>query len=107
MVGYYNEFTVAKRQFFKLLIKKNSDNQNNIKSGLLVSGMSTVWLNTNSCAQQYMFYLDTYLITVLSSLYGIIMYCAINAPGNGNNVVDVMNATDKRFSKGKWNFLVN
>ena len=35
------------------------------------------------------------------------MYCAINAPGNGNNVVNVINETDKMFSKGTWNFLVN
>ena len=32
------------------------------------------------------------------------MYCTINAPGNGNNVVDVINATYKIFLKGKWNF---
>ena len=72
-----------------------------------MSGMSTVWLYTNSCAQQYMLYLATYLMTVLSYLYGIIMYCTINAPGNGNNVVDVINAADKLFLKVKRNFLVN
>ena len=64
-------------------------------------------LETNGCAKQYMFYLAKYLSTVLSYLYGIIMYCTINAPGNGNNVVDVINTTDKFFLKGKWNFLVN
>ena len=69
--------------------------------------MSKVWLDTNCCAHQYMFYLDIYLITVLSSLYVIIMYFAINSPGNGNNVVNVINETDKMFSKGTWNFLVN
>ena len=72
-----------------------------------MSGMSILWLNTNSCAQQCMLYLDTYLMNVLSYLYGIIMYCTINAPGNGNNVVDVINAADKLFLKLKWNFLVN
>ena len=35
-----------------------------------------------------------YLITMLSSLYGIIMYNAINAPGHGNNVVDGLIATE-------------
>ena len=72
-----------------------------------MSGISKVWLDTNGCATQYMFYLATYLMTLLSSLYGIIMYCAINAPGNGNNVVNVINETYKLFLKGKWNFLVN
>ena len=44
-------------------------------------------------------------MTVLSSSYGIIMYQAINAPGNGNNVVDVINATDKRNLKGKMELM--
>ena len=77
------------------------------KSGLLVSSMSTVWLETNGCAKQYMLYLATYLMTVISSLYGIIMYGEILAYVNGNNVVDVINATVKLFLKGKWNFLLN
>ena len=52
------------------------------------------WLcQKNSCV------LDIYLTTVLSSSYGIIMYIAINEPGHGNNFVDVLNATDKKFMK--------
>ena len=35
-----------------------------------------------------------YLMTVLSSSYGIIMDCAINARGNGNNVVYGINTKD-------------
>ena len=47
-------------------------------------------------------------MNVLSYLYGIIMYCAINAPGHGNDVVDELNATDKNnFKEKKRNFLVN
>ena len=34
-----------------------------------------------------------YLMTVLSSLYGMIMDIANNVPGHGNNDVDVINAT--------------
>ena len=44
---------------------------------------------------------------MLSSWYGIIIDSAINAPGHGNNVVDGMNATDKRYLKEKWNLSVN
>ena len=40
-----------------------------------------------------------YLMSVLSSSYVIIMDRAINAPGNGTNVVDGLNATDKRHLK--------
>ena len=39
--------------------------------------------------------LDIYLLTVLSSLYGIKMYRAINAPDQINNVLDGFNATEK------------
>ena len=37
---------------------------------------------------------------MLSSSYGIIMDCAINAQGHGSNVVDVLNATEKLYFKG-------
>ena len=40
-------------------------------------------------------------MTVLSYSYGIIMDCTINAPGHGNNVVDGLNAMDKRYLKGE------
>ena len=62
--------------------------------------MSTLWEDTNGCAKQYSCFLDIYLITVLSYSYGIIMYLEINAPVRGNNVVDEINATEKRYLKG-------
>ena len=43
--------------------------------------------------------LAIYLTIVLSSFYGIIMDSKINAPGDGNNVVDRINATDKFYVK--------
>ena len=33
------------------------------------------------------------------------MYRAINAPGHVNNVVDALNATEKRYQKGKMELL--
>ena len=59
--------------------------------------MSTVWEDTDGCDKQYRFDLDIYLMTVLSPSYGIKMDRAINAPGHGNNVVDGINATEKRY----------
>ena len=44
-------------------------------------------------------------MTVLSSLYGIIMDRSINSPGNGNDIVDVLNATDKRYLKEQMELL--
>ena len=61
--------------------------------------MSTVWEDNYGCVKQYMCALAVHLMTVLSSSYVIIMDLAINAPGHENNVVDGLNATDKRYLK--------
>ena len=50
----------------------------NFESGILVTGMSTVLEETDGCAKQYRCALAVYLMTVLSSSYGIIMDCSIN-----------------------------
>ena len=55
---------------------------------------------TNGCATQYMCDLAIYLMTVLSSSYGIIMNRAIDVLGHGKNFIDGINATDKRYLKG-------
>ena len=47
-----------------------------------MSGMSTLWEDTYVCANKYMCDFDIYLMTVLSSSYGIIMDDAINQPGH-------------------------
>ena len=64
-------------------------------------GISTVWEDTDGSANQYRCALYVYLMTVLSSPYGVIIYCVINAPGRGNNVVDGLNAMVKRYLKGE------
>ena len=50
--------------------------------------------------KQYICALEIYLMTLLSSSYGIIMDHAINAPGRGNNAVQGLNATYKLYLKG-------
>ena len=62
--------------------------------------MSKVWEDTDGVAKQYICALDTYLMTALSSLYGIIIDRSINAPCHVNNVVDGLNATYKGYLKG-------
>ena len=54
--------------------------------------MSTVCEDTNNCTNKYRCALAIYLITALSSSYGIIMDRSIDASGHGNNVVDRFNA---------------
>ena len=54
-----------------------------LESGILVSGMSTVWEDIDGGTNQYKRALPIYLMTVLSSSYGIIMDHAVNAPVHG------------------------
>ena len=70
-----------------------------LESGILVCGVLTVWEDTDGCAKQYRCDLDIYLITVLSSSYGIITDRIINSPGHGNNVVYGLNATEFFYFK--------
>ena len=65
-----------------------------------MSGMSTVREDTYGCAKQYRRALAIYLMTFLSYPYGIIMVCAINAPGHRKKVVDELNATKKTLFEG-------
>ena len=77
---------------FKLLIIKKNP-------GILLSGVSKVWEDTYGCANKYICDLDIYWTNVLSSSYRIIMDRAINVPVIGNNVVDGINATGRRYLK--------
>ena len=71
-----------------------------IESGLLVSGMSTLWEDTNDFTNQYKCDLAIYIISLLSYLYDIIMNREINSPCHRKNIVDGPNATDKHYLKG-------
>ena len=53
-----------------------------LESVKLVSGMLTIGEDTGGYAKRYRCPLGIYLMTVLSSLYSIIMDRAINAPGH-------------------------
>ena len=44
-------------------------------------------------------------MTVFSSSYGIIMDRAMNAPGNGNNDVGILNTADKCYLKGEMEII--
>ena len=63
--------------------------------------------DTDGCAKQYRFTLAVYWMTVLSSLCRIIMYHAINPPGYGNTVVDIINSTYKHYLKGEMKPIEN
>ena len=59
--------------------------------------MSTIWENTDGCAEQYRCATALYLMSVLSQCHSIIFYRVIIAPGHGKEVVDVINAIGKHY----------
>ena len=66
-----------------------------------MSGISTLWEDIDLCYNQYRCASVIYLMSVLLSSYGIVMNREINATGHGNNVVDGINTTERRYLKGE------
>ena len=64
---------------------------------LLTTSLSTVWENTDGCAEQYICASALYPMSVMSQDFSIISYRGISAPGNGQEVVYGLNAVDKRY----------
>ena len=64
-----------------------------------MAGMSTLREDNDGFDKQYMCDFDTYLMTLLSSLYGTIMDHVIHAHVHVNNVVDRLNVTEKHYLK--------
>ena len=62
-----------------------------------MSVTSTVWEDTDGCSKQYKCDLSIYLMTVVSSSYGIIIDSVINVHGHINIGFGGINTTDKRF----------
>ena len=61
------------------------------------TSLSTIWENTDGCAEQYRCASALYLMSVMSQTYSIIIYRSISAPGHGKEVVYGLNAVDKRY----------
>ena len=67
------------------------------KQKKLTSTFSTIWENTDGCAEKYICASVLYLISVLSQSHSIIIDQGISAPGYGKEVVDGLNATYKWY----------
>ena len=59
--------------------------------------LSTIWENPDSCDEQYRCASVLYLLSVMSQCYSVIIYQGISSPEHGKEVVDVLNAVDKRY----------
>ena len=64
---------------------------------VLFSDMSTIWENTDGFEDQYLCTAALYLLSVLTYAYNIIIYHGVGAPVNVREVVDGLNATDKKI----------
>ena len=64
---------------------------------VLTSTLSTIWENTDGCADQYICASSLHLMSVLSQGYSIIIDQGMSAPGHGREVIDGLNVIDKRY----------
>ena len=64
---------------------------------LLTTSLSTIWGNTDGCAEHYICASALYLMPVMSHTYSIIIDQGISAPGHGKEVVDGLNAVGKHY----------
>ena len=62
-----------------------------------MSELSTIWGNTDGCADQYRCASALYLMLVLSQRHPVKIYWCISAPEHGKDVIDGINAIDKRY----------
>ena len=67
------------------------------KKKVLTTSLSKILENTDGCAEQYICASALYLMSVMSKTYPIIIDRGISAPGHGKEVVDGLNAVDKRY----------
>ena len=61
----------------------------------------TVWESTDECYKQYRYGSTPYSLSNINFTYKIIIDRMIGAPDHGKDIVDGINASDKRYWKGK------
>ena len=62
-----------------------------------MSALSTIWENTDGCAEQYICDTALYFMSVLSQRHSIIFDRGISAPGHGKEVVYGINYIDRCY----------
>ena len=64
---------------------------------MLTASLSTIWENTDGCAEQYICASALYLMSVMSQCYLVIIDRGIIAPRNGKDFLSGINVVDKRY----------
>ena len=67
------------------------------KKKVLTASLSTIWENTDGCAEQYRCASALYLMSLISHTFSLIIDRGIIVPGHGKEVVDGLNAVDTRY----------
>jgi hypothetical protein len=62
---------------------------------------SMEWQDTDGCGKEYRCGTALYLLSLLASPIHVVIDRVMGAPGHGKDIVDGLNATDKRFLKDK------
>ena len=62
-----------------------------------MSSLIKIWGNTDGCSEQYRCASAIHLMSFMSQRYSVIIYQGISVTGHGKQVVDVINAIDKRY----------
>ena len=60
----------------------------------------TVWEATDECYNQYCFSVTIYFLSYVSFKHSITIDRMVSTSGHGKNIVDSINACDKRYLKG-------
>ena len=69
------------------------------KTGELKGQRTTILDHSDGCSKQYRCGTALYLLSVISSQYGVTVDGMIGAPGHGKDGVDDLNATTKKYIK--------
>jgi hypothetical protein len=75
-----------------------------MQTGRMKEG-SVMFDGTDGCSKQYRCGAALFLLSLLSSLHRIVIDRMIGAPGHGKDIVDGLNATDKRFLAQKMTMI--
>jgi hypothetical protein len=73
----------------------------------IITGKSTIMEDTDGCAKQYRSATALYLLSMLALQFNVVIDRAVGAPGHGKDVVDGLNAVDKRFLRNAMFRILN
>jgi hypothetical protein len=77
------------------------------ETGEVVPRTTTLLDHSDGCSKQYQCGTAIYLLSVLSSQFGVTVDWMIGAPGHGKDAVDALNATTKKYIKQKMRMVNN